>query len=144
MAVAIRLTDTVDPVVRDSVVGSLVAYNHQQAGTSNHRPLVLLVSEGDDVVGGLWARTYFGWLCIEVVFVPESLRGQGIGAELMSGAEREAAARGCRNAWLDTFEFQARGFYEKLGYRCFGELEDYPAGFSRYFMTKALAAPEPA
>ena len=37
-----------------------------------------------------------------------------------------------------TFEFQARGFYERLGYRCFGELNDYPTGFARYFMKKAL------
>jgi hypothetical protein len=58
-------------------------------------------------------------------------------------AEREALARGCKHAWLDTYEFQARGFYEKLGYRCFGELDDYPTGFSRYFMQKALNGPAP-
>ena len=41
-------------------------------------------------------------------------------------------------AWLDTFEFQARGFYERLGYTCFGRLEDYPPGFARYFMKKTM------
>jgi hypothetical protein len=46
--------------------------------------------------------------------------------------------RGCHSAWLDTFEFQARGFYERLGYSCFAELRDYPPGFARYFMKKAL------
>jgi hypothetical protein len=56
----------------------------------------------------------------------------------MSRAESEAIVRGCHHAWLDTFEFQARGFYERLGYRCFGELNDYPTGFARYFMKKAL------
>jgi hypothetical protein len=45
-------------------------------------------------------------------------------------AEEEAAARGCHGAWLDTFEFQARGFYERLGYTCFAELGDYPVGSS--------------
>jgi len=39
--------------------------------------------------------------------------------------------------WLDTFEFQARGFYERLGYTCFGELKNYPTG-SRFFMSKRL------
>jgi GNAT superfamily N-acetyltransferase len=137
--VSIRLTDKVDPAVRDSVVGSLVSYNAHQTGTSDYRPLVLTVcGEGGNVVGGLWGRTVFGWLYVEVVFVPEALRGQGIGAELMSRAESEAIARGCRSAWLDTFEFQARGFYERLGYSCFGELKDYPVGFSRYFMKKVL------
>ena len=75
---------------------------------------------------------------MELLAVPESMRGQGIGTELMRRAEREAVVRGCRNAWLDTFEFQARPFYEKLGYTCFGELADYPPGFSRYFLRKAL------
>ena len=75
---------------------------------------------------------------VELLFVPESLRGQGIGAQLMERAETEGRRRGCGNAWLDTFEFQARGFYERLGYRCFGELANYPPGFSRFFMTKAL------
>ena len=41
-------------------------------------------------------------------------------------------------AWLDTFEFQARGFYEGIGYECFGELPNYPKGFSRFFMKKTL------
>jgi hypothetical protein len=62
----------------------------------------------------------------------------------MLRAEREAMARRCRNAWLDTFEFQARGFYERLGYSCFGELKDYPKGFSRYFMKKALITDVPS
>jgi len=41
---------------------------------------------------------------------------------------------------LDTFEFQARGFYERIGSTCFGELNDYPVGSARYFMRKVLAA----
>jgi GNAT superfamily N-acetyltransferase len=137
--VSIRLTDQADPTVREAIVGSLIAYNRQQTGTTDHRPLVLAIyDENGKVIGGLWGRTAFGWLVIEVVFVPESLRGNGIGADLMSRAESEAIARGCCNAWLDTFEFQARGFYERLGYSCFGELKDYPVGFSRYFMKKVL------
>ena len=54
--------------------------------------------------------------------MPETLRGRGIGTDLLRRAEAEALVRGCHGAWLDTFEFQARGFYERLGYRCFGEL----------------------
>jgi GNAT superfamily N-acetyltransferase len=145
MNVSIRLTDTEDVATRDSIVGPLVAYNAQQTGTDDYRLLVLAVfNEDGAVIGGLWGRTVFGWLCIDVLFVPESLRGRGVGAELMLRAEREAIARGCRNAWLDTFQFQARGFYEKLGYRCFGELEDYPVGFARYFMRKSLVDLAPA
>ena len=71
------------------------------------------------------------------------MRGRGIGTDLVSRAEREAVARGCHSAWLDTFEFQARAFYEGLGYTCFGEVANYPAGFGRFFMKKRLIATEP-
>ena len=59
----------------------------------------------------------------------------------MEQAEREAIRRGCRTIWLDTFTFQARGFYERLGYSVFGTLEDYPPGHSRFFLKKSLTQP---
>jgi ribosomal protein S18 acetylase RimI-like enzyme len=71
------------------------------------------------------------WLC-------NSLRGQGIGRRLVSMAEAEARSRGCSRVWLRTFGFQARGFYEKLGYGVVGVLEDYPPGNELYWMRKDL------
>ena len=134
------MTDVADDSIRKAIVEPLVAYNQAKTGRNDVRPLVLALEENDGaVVGGLWGRTAYGWLFVELLVVPESLRGRGLGRELMSRAEGEAIARGCHGAWLDTFEFQARGFYERLGYECFGELQDYPAGSARYFMRKSLA-----
>ena len=139
MTHTIELTDTVDEVLRNAIVRPLIAYNALQTGISDHRPLIVALRDDQgEVVGGLWGRTGYSWLYVELLVVPESLRGKRVGTELLGRAEAEAFARGCRHVWLDTFEFQARGFYERLGYRCFGELADYPPGFSRYFMTKAL------
>jgi len=139
MTHTIELTDTVDEAVRNAIVRTLIAYNALQTGISDHRPLIVeLRDDQGEVVGGLWGRTGYSWLYVELLVVPESLRGKRIGTGLLGRAETEAIARGCRHVWLDTFEFQARGFYERLGYRCSGELADYPPGFSRYFMTKAL------
>jgi hypothetical protein len=56
----------------------------------------------------------------------------------MKRAELYAVELGCTDAFLDTFSFQARPFYEKLGYRVFGVLENHPAGHQHYFMTKQL------
>ena len=61
-----------------------------------------------------------------------------MGSRLMSLAEAEAMKRGCHAAWLDTFEFQAKAFYERIGYSCFATLPDFPKGSSRYFMWKDL------
>jgi len=136
----IHLTDVADPAVREAIVSPLLTYNEAKTGRNDFRLLILTLTDSNGrVVGGLWGRTVYDWLFIELLVVPESMRGQGIGTELMGLAEREAVARGCRNAWLDTFEFQARPFYERLGYSCFAELADYPPGFSRYFLKKALS-----
>lgn len=141
MGYSITLTDSNDPAIRNAIVGPLVAYNTHQTGLNDFRPLALVITDDSgQAVGGLWGRTAFGWLFVELLFVPESLRARGLGRELMQRAETEAITRGCHAAWLDTFQFQARGFYERLGYSCFGELRDYPPGFSRYFMQKVLRA----
>jgi GNAT superfamily N-acetyltransferase len=92
------------------------------------------------VLGGLWARTGGGWLAIDLLFVPENLRGQGLASRLLAMAEAEARSRGCHAAWLDTLNPDALTLYRKLGYEIFGELKDYPPGFSRHFLQKRLDA----
>jgi GNAT superfamily N-acetyltransferase len=139
MNFTIRTTDVPDDALREGIVGPLVKYNQEKTGRSDHRPLIISIHDSEGrVVGGLWGRTVYDWLFVELLVVPDALRGRGLGSELMKRAEDEALARGCHSAWLDTFEFQARGFYERLGYSCFGELPDFPAGFARYFMKKVL------
>lgn len=139
MGYTLSLTDIADFFVRKAIIAPLVEYNSSQAGPSRNRPIVVLVRDRDNaVVGGLWGHTEYEWLFIQLLIVPERLRGRGVGTEIMQLAEREAIDRGCHSAWLDTFEFQARGFYERIGYECFGELPNYPRGFSRFLMKKRL------
>ena len=54
----------------------------------------------------------------------------------MDAAEAVARERGCIGARLDTYSFQARGFYEKRGYRVVGTIEDCPPGHARHTMAK--------
>jgi predicted N-acetyltransferase YhbS len=68
----------------------------------------------------------------------EELRGQGIGSRLLKLGEEVALKRGCKIAVLFTFSFQAREFYEKQGYKVFGQLDGYPAGYSSYWLSKEL------
>jgi GNAT superfamily N-acetyltransferase len=139
MKYVLSVIDVADEAVRKAIVAPLVVYNSSQAGSSNNRPLVVAITgEGGAVIGGFWGHTGYEWLFTQLLVVPASLRGRGLGSEIMQLAEQEAVARGCSNAWLDTFEFQARGFYERIGYACFTELPNYPTGFSRFFMKKAL------
>lgn len=89
--------------------------------------------------GGMTARISFNWLFVEMLIVPERLRGQGVGRQLMAQAEQVARAEGLDGIWLDTFTFQAPGFYAKLGYSVFGEITNYPPGASRFFLQKLLS-----
>jgi GNAT superfamily N-acetyltransferase len=143
MNYTLTVTDAADEETRKAVLAPLVEYNASQAGPSQNRPLAVLVRDDQGaVIGGLWGHTGYDWLFTQLLVVPAALRGRGVGTEIMQLAEREAAQRGCHGAWLDTFEFQARGFYERLGYECFGELPNYPKGYARFFMKKALVRAE--
>lgn len=143
MNYTLTVTDAADEETRKAVLAPLVEYNASQAGPSQNRPLAVLVRDDQGaVIGGLWGHTGYDWLFTQLLVVPAALRGRGVGTEIMQLAEREAAQRGCHGAWLDTFEFQAKGFYERLGYECFGELPNYPKGYARFFMKKALVRAE--
>lgn len=97
------------------------------------------------MVGGLWGRMIYGSLSVYLLFIPEALRGQGWGTALMQRAEAEPVAQGCRGVLLDTFSFQARPFYERLGFHVYATIEDYPTGHSFFSMQKRLnAAAQPS
>lgn len=125
---------------RAAIIGPLSEFNAAHGYPTDSLPLaILLPDDGGNVVGGLYGKTGYGWLFVEFLVVPESMRGSAIGTELMNTAERIAVERGCVGAWLTTFSFQARGFYEKLGYGIFGELENSPGDNVRLFLSKRLA-----
>jgi GNAT superfamily N-acetyltransferase len=116
----------------------LEAFNETRwPGHQQWRPLAVFAREGGSIVAGLAGETYSGWLFTGYLWVSDVLRAQGIGRKLMSDAEGRARERGCHSAWVGTFSFQAPGFYPKLGYQVFGEL-DYPPGHKRFFLRKEL------
>jgi N-acetylglutamate synthase-like GNAT family acetyltransferase len=106
---------------------------------TNKQLAFFLRDEEGAIVGGVHGKYgSFGWLYIAALWVSEQIRGGGYGIRLMNCIEQEAIKNGCVNAYLDTFSFQAPDFYQKLGYKVFGELEDFPVGHSRFFLRKSL------
>jgi GNAT superfamily N-acetyltransferase len=104
-------------------------------------PLGVFVRAEREIVAGLAGETYCGWLFVRYLWVSDALRRRGVGRELMARAETRARERGCHSAWLDTFSFQAPGFYLKLGYEEFGRL-DYPPDYQKHFLRKRLIPPQ--
>lgn len=138
MSIQLTLTNQADPAHEQAIGDALRAYNESFAGQGNWQHLAVLVQDGDAVTGGLWGTTGRSFLCVNLPVVPEFQRRTGLGSRILRMAETEAVRRGCVGAWLSTFSFQARGFYEKHGYACFGTIDDYPPGHASHFMRKRL------
>ena len=130
------------------VMDGLLAYNATFYGTPKEKKLAISArAEDGRLVAGLLGQTHHGWLYVGWLWVSEELRNHRIGTELMRRAEAEALDRECHHAHLTTLDFQARSFYERLGYTVFGILDDYPRPHKRFFMQKqlmALGSPGPA
>jgi len=137
----LTLTDKPDPTHVKALYGLLLAFNNAESGCPfDGRPLAISVTqpESGEVLGGLFGATGYGYLHVDMLFVPQSLRRTGLGSRLMQQAEDEAVRRGCHGSYLDTFDFQARGFYERIGYSVFGQIDDMPPGHARFFLRKSL------
>lgn len=89
-------------------------------------------------LGGINAFRLDTLLMIDRLWVAEDQRGKGLGACLLAAVEEKAKARGAKRAELNTFGFQAPGFYEKMGYRLFGSLEPAVGEWGHYFYEKEL------
>jgi GNAT superfamily N-acetyltransferase len=121
------------------LVKELTEFNASRSNGDVPNYLVATVKSSDgQLAGGLLGATYLGWLQIQVVWLDDSVRGQGYGRELMALAEEEALRRGCARAFVETLSFQALPFYEKCGYEVFSRLADFPPGGARYALTKNL------
>ncbi len=125
-----------------AILAALVAFNQAHGPPNSFEPLAVLVrDESGQVAGGLWGHTTFDWLFVQLLVVPESMRGVGLGSEMLREAEAVARQRGCIGAWLDTYSFQARSFYERLGYEVIGTIKDHPVGGARFILANRFEQP---
>lgn len=119
----------------------LVRFNREQAGPLRYKRTVLSVrDEKGRLMGGLILQSYWRESYIELLWLSARARRVGFGGRLLKEAERRAQRRGSRLIHLNTYSFQAPGFYEKLGYQRFGEMSGSPQGESRHFYVKRLRA----
>jgi GNAT superfamily N-acetyltransferase len=122
-----------------AVRAGLMAFNDSKGGPVQLQRVAVYLRDGGDVIrGGLVGFLSWNWLSVDLLWVDQSLRGQGYGSAILDCAETVARDSGCVGVKLDTYEFQARPFYEKRGYVVFGVLEGYPANTRTYYLQKAL------
>ena len=128
-----------DPRDLEFLEDQINAYNVAVTGVAEWYPLAIFVrAPGGQIVAGISGGMWAGYLEVKNLWVREDLRGQGLGRRLLLAAEQQALLRGCTQVLLDTHDFQAPGFYQRLGYTIFGTFEGIGGQHTRYYLRKAL------
>lgn len=99
---------------------------------------IVVKNETGLVIAGITGFTVWERAGVSTLWVAESHRGNGIGTKLLAQAEKIAAEKGARQIETNSMSFQGIGFFEKHGYKVFGSLDNYPAGYYCNFYTKQI------
>jgi GNAT superfamily N-acetyltransferase len=137
----LRVSSLPEPEAARIIGDGLNAFNDLAVGYSDRVPLHVIVSDPEtrQILGGISGRTSLGVMFLDLVYLPESLRGCDIGTRMLAMAEEEGRRRFCRSGVLYTISFQAPAFYQRLGWTKFGEIPCDPPGASRVFFSKSFA-----
>jgi N-acetylglutamate synthase-like GNAT family acetyltransferase len=131
-------TDDKDEVLQALMAGMKAFNGAAVPNLNSHKIVAALRDDAGKVIGGVIGRLAGDSVYMEVVWNDDGVRGTGAGREMMLLAEAEAKRLEAREAWLYTMSFQAKPFYEKLGYTQFAELNWLDGQHKRHFMRKDL------
>lgn len=106
--------------------------------TEDEKDTIFIVRDQNVVVGGAVGYVLFDWYFLDFLWIKDNYRKKGLGTELIQCIEKYAKERDLKGVRMETWDFQAKGFYEKLGYTVFGTIEDCPPGTINYFFLKRL------
>ena len=136
----VTVTHDLTPEDKEELFTGLRSYNRSFLQNSYFGQLGVYSKDENGIMqGGLLASIKGRWLCIDYLWVDESMRKNGLGSQLMHVAEEESKKLGCHNALVDTFSFQALPFYEKLGYVKQMSLPNFPElGMQRHYLSKEI------
>jgi len=125
--------------VERRIRAGLIAYNADKVGAPKYRRLVLSARNARGrLIGGLAGELYWNALYLELLWLQPGARHEGLGRRLMHVAEQRARRARKDLIYLNTYTFQAPGFYRKLGFRRIGAIPGYPRGETRIFLVKSL------
>lgn len=134
------VSDNVTDEMMQLIGGGLNDFNDEVTGCADRKPIAVVATDPSTgaILGGATGRSSLGLLFLELFYLPPNHRGAGLGTEILRAFEEEGRRRGCIAAVLYTISFQAPGFYERHGWRRFGEIGCEPPGTSRIFFSKQL------
>lgn len=111
----------------------------QAKGLPPIRPYsVFIKDQKQNVLGGISGTTFYGSLYIDSLWIDKTIRHQGWGTKLMLEAESIGRKRGASFVTLNTMDWEALPFYQKLGYSVEFIREGYEKHSKMYMLRKPL------
>lgn len=99
---------------------------------------IFIKDTSENVLGGVKGATYYGCLYVDMLWLKEELRHQGFGTRLMEEAERIGREHECSFAAVNTMDWEALSFYQKLGYEIEFVRDGYEKQSKMYLLRKNL------
>jgi ribosomal protein S18 acetylase RimI-like enzyme len=123
----------------DALEDRLYEHNRAATGYADGRGLGFeVVDEAGGRIGAIAGHTWGGVAEIAQLWVDPAHRGGGLGLALLDAALAEARARGCRQVFVMSYDFQAPGLYERRGFERLIEIADWPEGHVHVLLRLAL------
>lgn len=95
-----------------------------------------LAFDNDKLIGGAIGFVEYNWYFLDLLYIDEEYRNRNIGTNLIKEIEKFALKEHLTGVRMETWNFQAKGFYEKNGYSVFGEIKNCPPGTIDYHLKK--------
>jgi ribosomal protein S18 acetylase RimI-like enzyme len=136
----VQAEEKAPPADVQAIMRRITEHTKAKAGGMDWRPVNVFLRQDDGAPrGALLGWTLWSCFYVDTLWVDQDLQGRGYGRQLMEAGEAVGRERGCAVAAVDTFNFQALEFYQKLGYSIFGRLPGFARGMERFYLTKVLA-----
>ncbi len=127
-----------DAALTQEALAKLIAANRKAFPSERQEFSIAHRDEAGKITASGRVNLHMGLAEFRRIWVEPEARGTGLGSAILKQMEAEAVSRGATRAALDTFSWQAEGFYTKLGYTPYARLA-YPAGPERISLQKDLA-----
>ena len=116
--------------------GAAVQKSERFGYVAMHKEKLIGCSSGLAYKNGM---DYSGWFYLTDLFVEKDYRYKKIGQTLLTQLEKELKQKGITKIYTWTAGYEAPGFYKKLGYEVFSEMEGwYSDGSNRVGVKKEL------
>lgn len=135
----VLVDETNDERINNTIKQGVLAFNQPYFGVQEAKPFTIyIIDDNKSILCGLYGCHFDKYIRVDMTWVDESYRKKGFGKKLFQKLDEYARQKHCKYIQLDTFDFQAKPFYEKMGFECIGTIPKWVEGYDCHFMRKTL------